>query len=220
VEFETIRTLVSSGRGRVMKRRFAVAVGLAAAFAALVVPAAVGHGDNGTGNVAVTYGVTMNMPNGASAPSGDRVRVQCTFGLGGCGTFTTKDKAVAMSGTFVHTDSGGTVVAAGTWVATELISFDAYGCGLVDFDGPGGAPPVVIPPFICGGALKVRVLLTAGSQELDGILTVFCIVGENPPNSHDELSEEGITLNIPGVVNFNHVDFVGTNNFVQLTPAP
>jgi hypothetical protein len=96
-------------------RRFAVAVGLAATLAALAVPAAVGHGDNGTGNQAITYGVTMNTPNGAEAPSGDRVRVQCTVGLGGCGTFTTKDKAVNISGTFVHTDSGGTVVGAGTW---------------------------------------------------------------------------------------------------------
>jgi hypothetical protein len=90
----------------------------------------------------------------------------------------------------------------------------------VDFDGPGGAPPVITPPFICGGALKLRVLLTAASQQMDGILTIFCIVGENPPNSHDDLSEEGVTLNIPGVVNFNKVDFVGTNNFVRLTPAP
>jgi hypothetical protein len=202
-----------------MKRRFTLAVALAATLAALAAPAAVGHGDNGTGNTAVTYGVTMNTPNGAKAPNGDRVRVQCTFGLGGCGTFTTKDKAVDMSGTFVHTDSGGTVVAAGTWVATELLSFDPYGCGVVRFGGPD-SPPVIIPPFICGGALKLRVLLTAGSQQLEGILTIFCIVGENPPNSHDELSEEGVTLNVPGVINFNHVDFVGTNNFVRMTPAP
>jgi hypothetical protein len=27
---------------------------------------------------------------------------------------------------------------------------------------------------------------------MEGILTIFCIVGENPPNSHDELSEEGV----------------------------
>jgi hypothetical protein len=203
-----------------MKRRLLVAVGLAAMLAALAAPAAVGHEENGTGNVAVTYGVTMSAPNGAKAPSGDRVRVQCTAVLGGCGTFTTKDKAVSLSGTFVHTDSGGTVVRSGTWVATQLISYESYGCGVVDFDGPGGAPPVNIPPFICGGALKVRVLLTAGTEQLEGVLTIFCIVGDNPPNSHDELAEEGVTLNVPGVVNFNHVDFVGTNNFVQLTPAP
>jgi len=199
-----------------MKRRFAVAVGLAAMVAALAAPSAVGGEDNGTGNTAVTYSVTMNTPNGAKAPSGDRVRVQCTFGLGGCGTFTTKDKAVNMSGTFVHTDSAGNVVGSGTWVATQLISYAAYGCGVVDFDGPGGPPPVTIPPFICGGALKLSVLLTAGTQQFEGILTIFCIVGENPPNSHDELAEEGVTLNIPGVINFNQVDFTGTNNFVQL----
>jgi hypothetical protein len=200
-------------------KRYALAIATAVLVSALAAPAAMAHEENGTGNVAVTYGVTMNTPNGARAPSGDRVRLQCTFGLGGCGTFTTKDQAVNLSGTFVHTDSSGNVVASGTWVATELISFEAYGCGVADFDGPGGAPPVTIPANICGGALKLRVLLTAGSQQLEGILTIFCIVGDNPPNSHDELIEEGITLDVPGVINFNKVDFVGTNNFVQLTPA-
>jgi hypothetical protein len=201
-------------------RCFSFALAVTAAVVAMFAPSAVGHSDNGTGNVAVTYGVTMNTPNSATAPSGDRVSMQCTFGLGGCGTFTTKDKAASLAGTFVHTDSVGTVVAAGTWVATQLISFEAYGCGVVDFDGPGGAPPVTIPPNICGGVVKVGVVLTAGGQQLEGILTIFCIVGENPPNSHDELAEEGITLNIPGVINFNKVEFTGTNNFVQLTPAP
>lgn len=200
--------------------RFAVAITIAVALIALTAPAAAGHEENGTGNVAVTYGVTMNTPNGAKAPSGDRVRVQCTFGLGGCGTFTTKDKAVNLSGTFVHTNASGNVVASGTWVATQLISYEAYGCGVVDFDGPGGTPPVNIPPFICGGALKLSVLLMAGGQQFEGLLTIFCIVGDNPPNSHDELSEEGVTLNVPGIINFNEVDFVGTNNFVQMTPAP
>lgn len=203
-----------------MKRRVAVAAVVAATIAVLAAPAAMGHEENGTGNVAVTYGVTMNTPNGAKAPNGDRLRVQCTFGLGGCGTFTTKDKAVNLSGTFIHTDSGGAVIGAGTWVSTQLISYESYGCGVVDFDGPGGAPPVTIPPFICGGALKVGVVLTAGTQQAEGILTIFCIVGENPPDSHDELSEEGVTLNVPGLINFNEVDFVGTNNFVQMTPSP
>jgi hypothetical protein len=203
-----------------MKRRVAVAAVVAATIAVLAAPAAMGHEENGTGNVAVTYGVTMNTPNGAKAPNGDRLRVQCTFGLGGCGTFTTKDKAINLSGTFIHTDSGGAVIGAGTWVSTQLISYESYGCGVVDFDGPGGAPPVTIPPFICGGALKVGVVLTAGTQQAEGILTIFCIVGENPPDSHDELSEEGVTLNVPGLINFNEVDFVGTNNFVQMTPSP
>lgn len=203
-----------------MKRLFVVVIAVMVAITILAAPGSMAHEENGTGNVAVTYGVTMNTPNGAKAPNGDRLRVQCTFGLGGCGTFTTKDTAVNMSGTFVHTDSGGTVIGAGTWVSTRLISYESYGCGVVDFDGPGGSPPVNIPPFICGGALKVAVQLTAGTQQAEGILTVFCIVGDDPPNSHDELSEEGVTLNVPGLINFNEVDFVGTNNFVQMTPSP
>jgi hypothetical protein len=204
-----------------MKTRLAVALGLAVGTLAFGVPAAVGHEENGTGNVAVTYGVTINVPNGAQAPNGDRALVGCTPGPSGCGTFTTKDKAVDMEGTFVHTDSAGNVLGEGTWVATQLISYESYGCGVVDFDGPGPSPPVTIPPNICGGALKLRVLLTVGTQQFDGILTIFCIVGENPPNSHDELSEEGVTLNIVGGINFNQVWFSGgTNNFPQLTPSP
>src|SRR5688572_22033176 len=93
-----------------MRKRLAIAVVLAAICAMSAGPVAIAGEDNGTGNVAVTYGVTMNTPNGAVAPGGDRVRVQCTPGLGGCGTFTTKDKAVNLHGTFVHTDSAGTVV--------------------------------------------------------------------------------------------------------------
>ncbi len=63
-----------------------------------------------------------------------------------------------------------------------------------------------IPANLCGGAVKLRVTLTVGGTSLPGILTVFCVIGPNPPNS----ASEGITLVVPGVINFNQV--VGGDN--------
>jgi len=34
---------------------------------------------------------------------------------------------------------------------------------------------------------------------------VFCIIGPNPPNSHDDESGEGARLDIIGVNNFNKI---------------
>jgi len=153
-----------------------------------------------------TYQLRMGpAPNQGVAPNGDRVLVTCATRLGECGTFQvhSKDLPVPPAGEFVHTDATGvTILGAGTWVATELLAFDSYGCGVVTFPDPD----VVLPPNFCGGMLRLRVLLTptGAGFSLPGLLTVFCIVGPNPPNSHDDPLGEGVTLNIPGVINFNH----------------
>lgn len=60
----------------------------------------------------------------------------------------------------------------------------------------------------------MRVLLTAGGSQFRGILTVFCIIGPNPPNSHDDPSEEGIDLLVPGVAHFNEI-VSGMNVYVK-----
>ncbi|PYX11628.1 MAG: hypothetical protein DMG84_23525, partial [Acidobacteria bacterium] len=101
--------------------------------------------------------------------------------------------------TFTHSDGHGNVVANGTWVATRLLSFQPYGCGVVL-----GIP---LPPNLCGGKLVLRVLLTNSSsgQQFDGVLWMFCIIGPNPPNSHDEEDGEGAHLSIIGVNNFNKI---------------
>src|SRR5438876_8152267 len=67
-----------------------------------------------------------------------------------------------------------------------------YGCGVVL-----GIP---LPPNLCGGKLVLRVLLTNSSsgQQFDGVLWMFCIIGPNPPNSHDEEDGEGAHLSITG----------------------
>ena len=48
-------------------------------------------------------------------------------------------------------------------------------------------------------------------DQLDGILTVFCLIGPNPPNS----ASEGITLVVPGIINFNKVA-TGEKVYVRL----
>ena len=63
----------------------------------------------------------------------------------------------------------------------------------------------------------MRILATPSGTNLqiEAILTVFCIIGPNPPNSHDDPTGEGITLVVPGIANFNHI-VVGMNHYVQL----
>lgn len=162
-----------------------------------------------------TYELRMGaVPNRGIAPNGDQVLVTCNSRGGRCGTFRVHPKGLPMppSGEFIHTDAVGTVVGEGTWTATELLSFDSYGCGVVTFPDPD----VALPPDFCGGVLKLRVLLTPAGTNLaiDAILTVFCIVGPNPPNSHDDPPEEGVSLVVPGAINFNQTNG-GMNVFVR-----
>ena len=121
--------------------------------------------------------------------------------------------SVTASGTFTHTDAAGTVLGGGTWVATELLAFHSYGCGVLAFTDPD----TIIPSNFCGGMLKLRVTLTptGSTPAFDGILTYFCIVGANAPDSHNQPSEEGITLNVPGLINFDQSTTPSMNVFIK-----
>lgn len=188
-----------------MKRRSMFVLAVAAALFALVPSSAVATEPN---NESATYRLVMFAPGGnrGVAPNGDLVRVTCRSGRNVCGTFSVHPKSVEASGEFVHEDAAGNVLGGGTWTATDLLSFQPYGCGVVL-----GTP---LPPNFCGGQLKLRVTLKTPIGQLKGILTVFCIVGPNPPNS----AEEGVTLDIPGVINFNHSDG-GGNIYIKTSPA-
>ena len=168
-----------------MKRRWTL--GAALSLAVFAVMPASGLTASGT----QTYELEMEAPNIATAPNGDMVSVL------GHGEFSVHPKTVEASGTFTHTDSEGNVVGSGTWEATRLLTYQSYGCGVVV-----GQP---IPSNFCGGKLKMRVMLAPPVGEFRGILTVFCIIGPKAPTSHDDPTEEGITLSIPGVINFNKV---------------
>jgi hypothetical protein len=100
----------------------------------------------------------------------------------------------------------GSLFASGTWTATELISYVSYGCGEVL-----GEP---IPSDLCGGMVKFAATFSTPIGELDGIITVFCIVGPKAPSSHDEPPGEGVTVVVPGIINFNHTGG-GENVYIQ-----
>lgn len=150
------------------------------------------------------YDLVMPPGNFGRAPNGDRVNVS------GSGMFQVNPKDVTASGTFAHTNSAGVVLGSGTWTATDLISFHAYGCGVITSPDPD----IILPPNFCGGALRLRVLLTTTIGAFDAILTVFCIIGPKAPPPHSTFPGEGVTLDVPGVINFNHTDG-GANVYIR-----
>ena len=115
-----------------------------------------------------------------------------TISVVGSGTFNTASLNATGGGTFVHRDRRGSLVGEGTWTATGVNSFDFWGCG-----GEG------FPPNFCGGLLVLSVHLVAegGAPQADGVLTVSCLIGANVPAG----AEEGITLNVPGLIDFDEL---------------
>jgi hypothetical protein len=125
----------------------------------------------------------------SQAANGDIVRIS------GSGTFNMSSGKANGGGVFAHTTATGELVAFGSWQATGAPSFDLFGCG-------GGG----FPPNFCGGVLTLDVHIkaisvTAGPVELDGVLVVQCGIA-GPPGA-----EEGVTLEIPGVINFDTILF-------------
>lgn len=138
------------------------------------------------------------------APNGDHVVVT------GAGTFSVHPESVSAAGTFTHLDPGGNVLGAGSWTADELLSFNFYGCRFIpalDVD--------LGDDNLCGGALKMAVTLDTPIGQFPAILTIFCIIGPGAPASHNTPEGEGVTLNIPGVINFNHTVH-GDNVYIRV----
>lgn len=122
----------------------------------------------------------------ARADNGDIISVV------GAGTFNLGSEKADGGGTFVHTNSAGVLQGSGTWTATGVDDFTFYGCG-------GD-----LPSNFCGGALTLNVHLVGagGAPELDGLLRIDCLIGDFPPDA-----VEGITLDLPGVINFDETIF-------------
>jgi hypothetical protein len=152
-----------------------------------------------------TYMLEMEGPNFGTAANGDMATIT------GHVDFSVNPKSAEGDGTFTHAASDGTVRGGGTWTANDLLDYQSYGCGIVHF--PEG--DVILPPNFCGGKVKVDVTLTTHRGELPATLTVICIIGPNPPNSIDHGRGEGVMLDIPGVINFNHT--AGGDNIIIQT---
>ena len=153
-----------------------------------------------------TYVLVAEEANIGVAPSGDTIHVSCQATEGVCGTFSVNPKSIEASGEFEHFLPDGSLFASGTWTATRLISFHAYGCGVVFGD--------LIPPDLCGGAVKFAATFSTPIGELPGTITVFCVVGNKVPASIGGPFTEGVTVDVPGIVNFNHPGG-GDNIYVQ-----
>jgi hypothetical protein len=184
-----------------MKRRSVLLLLVTAALFAVAPGPAAADPNNESG----TWELHIEVPNIAMASNGD------TLGITGMGVFSAHPKSVTATGTFTHTLAGGGTLT-GTWTATDLLSFEFYGCGFVESIG-------VLPPNFCGGVLKMRVVfMPAGtSLAIPGIITVFCVVGLQAPPPHDnptEPGEEGMTAVVPGIANFNKI-VSGMNIYIQ-----
>lgn len=123
----------------------------------------------------------------AQADNLDFVRVS------GRGKFNPSAGTASGGGAFAHTNANGVLVGFGSWTATGVEDFEFYGCG-----GEG------LPDNFCGGILTLAVRLkginvTLGAGAFDGVLVISCLIGPGVP----EGGEEGITLNIPNVINFD-----------------
>jgi hypothetical protein len=151
-----------------------------------------------------TYLLVMDEPNFGAAANGDQIAIT------GEGELSVNPNSIDAAGAFTHTDSSGNVKGAGIWRATTLINYQSYGCGEVFGQS--------IDPDLCGGAVKMNVTLTptGTSLQLPGIMTVFCVIGTHAPQSVLGPLTEGVTLNVPGIVNFNH-STGGENVYVQLS---
>ena len=185
-----------------MKNRSVLILVVAAGLLALAPTSASANPNDAAG----TWELHMEVPNVAMASNGD------TLELTGMGVFSTHPKTVTATGTFTHNLAGGGT-SVGTWTATDLLSFEFYGCGVVPSIG------ATLPPNACGGALKMRVVFTPAGTSLaiPGIVTVFCVIGPQAPPPHDnptEPGEEGATAVVPGIANFNKI-VSGMNVYIQ-----
>jgi hypothetical protein len=153
-----------------------------------------------------TYLLVAEHANIGVAPSGDMIHISCPATEGVCGTFAVNPKSIAAGGEFEHFLPNGSLYASGTWTATQLISFHAYGCGVV-FGQP-------IPSNLCGGVVKFAAMFSTPLGELPGVITVFCVVGDKVPASIGGPFTEGVTVDVPGIINFNH-PVGGENIYVQ-----
>jgi hypothetical protein len=160
------------------------------------------------GSATQTFLLVAEEANVGVAANGETIHITCEAGEEGvCGTFAVHPKSIEANGEFEHFLADGSSFATGTWTATELISYHSYGCGEVLGDP--------IPPELCGGALKFAATFSTPLGELNGIITVVCIVGPKAPASLNQASGEGVTVVVPGIINFNHTGG-GDNIYIQI----
>ena len=124
-----------------------------------------------------------------------------SYEMSGAGTLNAQSKSVTAAGTFAHKSADGTVLEAGVWIVSDLVSFDSYGIapGALRQRGIALGPQPFVPkglPISSGsmptGGLAVfhiRLLAMRGATKT-ATLQVNCALGDVPR----ERSVEGIRL--------------------------
>jgi hypothetical protein len=140
-------------------------------------------------------------PDVSAASNGDRVTIRAA------GNFHVASHKASGTGTFEHRTEGGKLLASGTFTVTSVSSFDSFGCGVA-----GGEP---LPADFCGGfaVLPIHVVAhpaSGGTAEFGAVFTITCVVGDRVPTG----AEEAVTVDVPGVVNFDR-PVSGENLFVK-----
>lgn len=134
----------------------------------------------------------------AVAPSGDQIF------LVGSGMLSLHPKSVSGGGTFEIVDSEGGPVGAGTWTATQLQTFHAYGQSQLPFFMPGTTAGRAV--------FDVRLDFDDGTS-VDGKLMLDCAL---PDVKFPPSIIEGSRLQLEGQMNFNEVfQFTGGTLFVE-----
>ena len=132
-------------------------------------------------------------------------------GVAGGNTLSVHPKSVQGTGTFIHKDEIGNLMASGTWEATKLLSFKNY--------GPAGADTGF--PFADGraGFANIRVHLVADAgpgagAEFDATLHIRCLLPGN--DSTPPSWVEGIRITVQDGLNFNKTVVGGVTIFLDL----
>jgi len=182
-----------------MKRWIAPVLVAVAAFAAMPAARAAYSSD--------TFLLIAEEENIGTAANGDHVAITVDEGS----WFDASPKSLSVTGEFTHFDPDGNVRGGGTWTATALLSYSFYGCRYIPALGVDTGND-----DFCGGAVKMAVMLHTPIGAFPGVLTVFCIVGPQAPASHNgSMGGEGVTLNVPGIVNFSHTGG-GDNIYIRI----
>jgi len=138
-----------------------------------------------------------------TCPAAARSANDDTYEISGAGTFNAQSKSVTAAGTYAHKSPNGTVLEAGVWIASDLVSFDSYGVapgalrqrgvavGPQPF-GPKGLP-ISSGPMPTGGlaVFHIRLLPMSGASKT-AVLQANCALGDVPR----ERSVEGIRLTL------------------------
>jgi hypothetical protein len=161
----------------------------------------------------------------ATCPAAVRSANDDSYEMSGAGTFNTQTKSVTAAGTYAHKSPNGTVLEAGIWIVSDLVSFDSYGVapgalrqrgvalGPQPF-GPKGLP-ISSSPMPTGGlaVFHIRLLPMSGTSRI-AVLQVNCALGDVPR----ERSVEGIRLNFESKGSEFSEELTGRVMFLAMRP--